>query len=279
MPLSRQAKKDAVARIAADLKKYPVIGLASLQNLPSRQLNTIRTKLRGKAVFEITRSSLLKRAIAQARPELTPMAEGFQGSTALIATDMDPFKLYKVIKAAKSKAAAKPGQISPVEIVVQAGETNLPPGPVLSELKAVKLDARIQGPKIVIGKDAIVAKKGDVISSQLAAVLTKLNIRPMEIGLNVVSVTEGPTTYPGAILNIDQDKFMADLGNSAIRGINLAVFTEYFTPQTIQPILAQAARSGMGLQKVTSAKEPAKPAEHEKPADAAVEATPTPAAA
>lgn len=274
MPLSRQEKKTTAEKIAADLKKYPVIGIASLQNLPSRQLNSIRNKLRGKAVFEITRSSLLKRAIDTTRPDLKSIADKFQGSTALICTDMDPFKLYKLIKSAKSKAFAKPGAVTPIDIHVQAGETNLPPGPVLSELKAVKLDARIQGPKIVIGKDAQVAKKGDVISPQLAAVLTKLDIQPMEIGLNVICVNSNGTTYLGEVLDIDEAAFMQKLQTAAAYGLNLGVFAGIYTKGTIAPILAKAVRSAKGLEtivgpKMNAGNAPAAPAEHEKPAVAA----------
>ncbi len=272
MPISRSEKQTVVNEVAADLKKYRVFAIASLQNLPSRQFNKIKQKLRGCASVRVARTTLFLKAIEKARPELKPLAERFEGSAALISTDLDPFALYKIIKQNKSKAAAKPGSIAPFDIVVPAGETNLPPGPVLSELKGAKIDARIQGPKIVIAKDATVAKKGDAISPALAGVLTKLGIEPMEISLQLAGVYADGMLYDAAVLDVDEKAYLERLQTAVRMALNLGVYAELFNEHTAPLILAKAVREALAIEsktKVAGTPAPTESAPAEKPAESA----------
>lgn len=275
MPISRSQKEAVLQQIKEDLKRYPVIAIASLQNLPSRQFNLIKKKLRGHADMIVARSTLFKKAIAEARPELAPLAERFNGSAALIATELDPFMLYKIIKQNKSKAAAKPGSIAPFDIVVPAGETNLAPGPVLTELKQAKIDAKIQGPKIVISKDATVAKKGDVISPVVAGVLGKLGVEPMEIGLQLSGVYSAGMIYESAVLDVDEKAYLERLQSAVRMALNLGVYAEIFTAQTAPLLLAKAVREALAIQGKTKTAGTPAASETQTPA-AETPATPAP---
>lgn len=257
MPISKQDKIDAVTKIKKDLSGYPVVAVASLQNLPARQFNSIKKKLAGKAIIDVARATLLIRAIDEARPELKALEEKFSGSTALIMTSMGAFQLYKTFKQNKSKTSAKPGQIAPMDLVIPAGETNLPPGPVLTELKQAGIQAKIQGPKIVIMSDSVVAKKGMPISDAAAKILTKLGIEPMEIGLNVISVFEKGTIYPGEILDIDDDKYTSLIQQAHLQAVNLAVFAEVFNNTTTPLIISKAARAANAINALVQSKAPA----------------------
>lgn len=252
MVLSKTQKHELVKKLEAKIKGAKIVAIASLQNLPSRQLNLIRKKLRGKAEFLITRSTLLTKAI-ESRSDLKQIPENFKGSVAVILTDLDPFKLYALIKASKSKAAAKSGDIAPEDIVVPAGETNLPPGPVLSELKAAKIDARIQGPKITIGKDSKVATKGQPIKPEVAKVLTILGIEPMEISLKILLVKDETMTYAPEVLDVDQEQYMRRLVEGHQRAINLAVYATIFNKESIVILVQKAARGAAALENAKKA--------------------------
>ena len=54
-----------------------------------------------------------------------------EGQSALIFTDMNPFKLFKILEDSKTPAPAKPGAIAPADIVVPRGDTGSAPGPIL----------------------------------------------------------------------------------------------------------------------------------------------------
>ncbi len=266
MVLSKQGKKEKVASIKKALGQYPVIAVASLQNLPGRQFNSIKKKLRGKAQMFVARTTILTRALSEGKPEAAALAQQFSGSAAIVVTNQNPFQLFRTLKASKSKTAAKPGQIAPTDLVIPAGETNLAPGPVLTELKQAGISAKIVGPKIVIDRDTTVAKKGEVISENAAKMLSKLGIEPMEVGLNVLGAWENGTIYPASVLDIDEAKFIEELQTAYRHAINLGVNAEIANATTLPIIVSNAARKAIGLKRFLDEK---KPAEAHAPAPAA----------
>ncbi|MGI0019661.1 MAG: hypothetical protein ACREAY_04240 [Nitrososphaera sp.] len=50
---------------------------------------------------------------------------------------------------------------------------------------------KIDGGTIWVNRDTVVAKPGDAISMQLASLLSKLNIKPIEAGIAVNFIDEG----------------------------------------------------------------------------------------
>ncbi|OIO25619.1 50S ribosomal protein L10 [Candidatus Micrarchaeota archaeon CG1_02_55_22] len=275
MPITRSEKSKVVESVKKDLKAYPIVAVATLQNLPSRQYNAIKKKLRGKAVIDVARSSLLRRAIDEGRPELKELEKHFVGSTALVFTNQNPFQLFQTLKGAQSKTKAKPGQIAPIDLVVPKGETNLAPGPVLTELKNAGVSAKIQGPKVVIDRDSTIAKKGDVITHDVASVLSKLGVEPMTVGLDVLAVFEAGTIYLKDTLNIDNEAFMQELVGAHQRAVNLAVYAEIFNSVSTPIIVTKAERAANALRSIVD--KPAEAKVEEKPAETPAEPAVAPA--
>lgn len=246
--LTKTKKQESVARISKALGQYPIIAVASLQALPGKQYSLIRKKLRGQAVMLTARNTLLQRALKEGNPKAAASLEAVvQGPTALILTTLDPFKLYRIIRESKGKAAAKPGAIAPEDIIIPAGETNLPPGPILTELKQAKIDARIQGPKVVIGKDSLVAKKGEPIPEAVTKVLVKLGIEPMEIGLKVQAVWQDGVVYPSDVLNVEPAQYLAWVKQAASQALNLSVFAGIYNAASVPLLITKAAKEARGL--------------------------------
>ncbi|OIO28325.1 50S ribosomal protein L10 [Candidatus Micrarchaeota archaeon CG_4_10_14_0_2_um_filter_60_11] len=254
MGITREKKEELVKRIAGDLKKYPVIGVASIEGLPGKQYGSIKKKVSSKASISATRLTLMGRAIDESgRKELQELKQYFGNATVLVCTDADAFSLYRLFKQNKSKTIAKAGQIAPFDIIVPAGETGLAPGPILTELKLAKVDARIQGPKVVIARDSTVAKKGDAITGPAASILAKLGVEPFEIGFDVKAVWDHGTMYMGEVLNIDEEGILNDLRNAHAGALNLCVYAEVYNEASAPFIVAKAAREANALQKVLEA--------------------------
>ena len=247
--------------VKAESKAYPVVAVASIASLPSRNFGTIKKKIRGQAEIVFARHTLLKMALEEARPETKELLSFLGNGGVLVFTKLPAFKLYKLFKQNKSKAAAKPGQIAPYDIVVQAGETSLAPGPVLTELKQAKIDAKIQGTKVVIAKDAVVAKKGEAISEQAAKILSKLGVMPMENGIDVKAVWENGLLYKQDVLDVDEVAFVESLKQAHASAVNLAVFAGILNETTVPLIIGKAAREANALQKLVDSKQTPKPAE------------------
>jgi len=245
--VTKQQKQQSMKKMEEALKRYPVVAVATLQNLPSRQFNSVKKKIRGQAEVIVGRAKIMSKAIEKARPELKELEKHFAGSTAIILTDLSPFKLYRIISQSKSKAAAKPGAIAPSDIIVPAGETNLPPGPILSELKQAKIDAKIQGPKVVITKDCTVAKKGEPISEPVAKALAKLGIEPMEVGVAITAVWEKGTIYAPEVLAVDETALMAEIALAHASSLALATEAGFFVKETIPLLVGKAVRAAMAI--------------------------------
>jgi len=241
----RKAKEKVVAFLTEEIRKAKAIGIVDLRGVPDRQLQSMRKKLRGKARFIAAKSNLIKRAL-QAAGKAVELSEEIKGPTAVFLTDMDPFSFFKFVKKNRGKAAAKPGQVAPFDLIVPAGETSLPPGPVLTELKAAGIDARIAGGKVVIGKDSVVVKAGAKISPGAAKALQKLGIEPFEVGLRIPAIWDG-VLYREPVLDIDEGKFLADLAAASSAAFNLSVEICHPTRGNINALIIKAVRASRSL--------------------------------
>ena len=276
MVQTKQEKRDFVEGLKKELKAAKVVAVANLENLPAKHLNSIRKKIGGKAKIAFGRSKLMLRAMQEARPDLKELEQYMDGNSALMLTDESVFKIAKMLRQSKSSTLAKPGQIAPNDIIVPGGETSLPPGPVLTELKQAGVQAKIQGPKVVITADAVVAKKGQVITAAVAGVLSKLAIQPMEIGMNLKAAFEDGLVFKADVLDLDDKYWLSSLATAHQEAVNLSVDREIFNKYSTELLVQKAARQANAIQKLVegkagSQKEEAKPAEAagEKPSEGA----------
>ena len=151
-------KKQVVSELSSAMKDHAAIAVVDLHGIPSAQLQMMRQGMRPKAKIIMSRNTLMDLAIddaAKDRPGLDKIKEFMGGQCAIVATDANPFKLFREMEATKGKAAAKAGDIAPEDIEVKAGDTPFKPGPIVGELQKVGIPAGIEGGKIVIKKDGV----------------------------------------------------------------------------------------------------------------------------
>ncbi len=241
-------KIKTVQEVKEMLKSYSVVGILDMHKLPARQLHEIRGKLRGEAIIKMVKKRLINIILKECGLNGIENLEKYvQGQPALLLSNTNPFKLAKKISESKSSAFAKEGDIAPKDIVVKAGPTPLPPGPAIGELQKLKLPVAVEGNKIVVKQDTVVAKKGDVISKELADVLMKLGIEPMEIGLNLLAVWEDGLVYDKDILFTPPEKYIEDLKDAYTKAFNLAFNIRYYTKENIVLFLQKAHNEAVSL--------------------------------
>lgn len=238
-------KKKEVERLAEIIKSHPVVALVDVAGVPAYPLSKMREKLRGKALLKVSRNTLIELAIKKAarelgKPELEKLADYIEGGAAILATEMNPFKLYKLLEESKTPAPAKPGVPVPRDVVVPAGPTPLSPGPVVGEMQALGIPARIERGKVTIQKDTVVLKAGEIITPQLANILNKLGIEPLEVGLNLLAAYEDGIIYTPEVLAIDEEEYINMLQQAYMHAFNLSVNIAYPTAQTIEAIIQKA---------------------------------------
>lgn len=241
-------KKQTVKRIIELAKKYPIIGIVDMEGLPANSLLKMKKQLRGKMELVMCRKTLMLIALNELNlPNGEKIIENLKGMPALMFTNENPFSLYKTIKKSKTPAPAKPGQEAPFDITVPAGPTPFGPGPIISEFAQLGIPAGVEEGKVAIKKDTTVVEEGEEISAQLAGMLQRLGIEPMEIGLNLHTVYEDGILYPRNVLDIDEEEFMADLTGAASGAFNLAVEVAHATSDTIETLLGKASREARSV--------------------------------
>ena len=232
------------------LKAHAVIGIAEIGGIPAPQMQQMRQNLRGKLLIQSSKNTLFFRAIDAVSEDINgaqDLKSLIQGQTALISTDMNPFKLYGTLKETKTKAPAKGGEIAPQDIMVKAGDTSFKPGPIVGELQKVGIPAAIQGGKVVIKKDKVLVKAGEKISRDIAQMITRLEIFPLEIGIKLQGVLEEGFIFKPDVLDIDMDQYLSQFHLAASNAFNLAVETAWYTSLTIQPLIQKAHRDAFAL--------------------------------
>jgi large subunit ribosomal protein L10 len=241
-----QWKKDEVEAIKELIKEYPIFGVVGIGGIPAKQLQKMRRDLKGKAVLKVSRNTLIRRALEQSG-EGKEMEEYVDVQTALIFTEQNPFKLFKTLEKSKSPSPIKAGAIAPNDIIVEKCETSFPPGPILGDLQAAGIPAAIDGGKVVIRETKAVAKEGEAVSQKLAAMLTRLEIYPMEVGLDLRAAFESGMVFTPDVLAIDEDKYFSDIVLAAQQAFNTSVFAAYPTADNIKTLIAKATTESRNL--------------------------------
>jgi len=234
-------KKKLVHELSGLMDKYNIIGVVNMENLPAKQLKNMRAQLRGKVQLIMSKKRLIRLAIEKSsKPNIKEIEQHVKGMPALLFTDDNPFSLFKMLKKNKSNAAIKAGQKAPREITVHAGPTNFAPGPIIGELGSFRIKAGIEGGKVAIKEDKIIAHEGDVVDDKLAGLLARLGIEPMEIGLNLTAVYENGNILTSSVLDIDEEAFKNNLSAAAGEAFNLAIFIALPLKDTIEALLKKA---------------------------------------
>jgi len=241
-------KQKSVQEIKELIDKYPVVAIINLENLPTKQLQKMKTKLRKNLEIKVTKKSIIQHALELSnKKDITKLSEYLVGSPALLLSNENPFKIYKLLKQSKSAAAIKAGQATPKDLVIPAGPTPFAPGPIIGELGMMKIKAGIEAGKIVIKDDAHVAKKGDIINDKLASLLLRLGIEPMEIGLNLVAAYENGDIMTGDVLDIDDKVFMQKIQAAAREAMNVALEAAYASTDTIVLLIQKSFRDSKAI--------------------------------
>ncbi|MBN2110930.1 MAG: 50S ribosomal protein L10 [Methanosarcinaceae archaeon] len=242
-----QWKKKEVEDIKELIKNYPLLGVVGIGGIPAKQLQKMRRDLQGTAVLKVARNTLIKRAFDESDNDVRKMDEFIDVQTALVFTENNPFRLYKMLEQSKSPSPIKGGVVAPDDIVVEAGPTGFPPGPILGDLQSVGIPSAIDGGKVVIRETKTVAKAGEVVSQKLASMLTRLEIYPLEVGLDLRAVLESGSVFTPDVLAIDESRYFSDIILATRQAFNLSVNATYPTKENITTLISKAAGESRNL--------------------------------
>ena len=244
-----QEKISEVEEIKKLIERYKVIGIASLQKVRAAQLQEFKKNLADKVHMRVAKNTLMKRAIEELKekPELKKLEEHLTGANIFLFTNLNPFKLALLLEKGRVRTTAKAGDIAAIDVIVPAGNTGQPPGPIISQLNAVGLPTRIESGSVWINKDTLVARKGEVISERLATVLSKLGIKPVEAGLVMKVAYDDGLIITQDQLRINVEETKKIVGKAYADSFALSLSVAYPTRENSEILIQMAHREAYSL--------------------------------
>ncbi|NWG10547.1 50S ribosomal protein L10 [Candidatus Bathyarchaeota archaeon] len=244
-----QEKNSEIGAITQLVKQYEIIGIANLQKVRAPQLQAFKKNLANKVYMKVIKNTLMKLALENCKDKVDPekLAEYLTGSNVYLFTNLNPFRLTLLLEKGKVKTTAKTGDIAAFDVVVPAGNTGQPPGPIISQLNAVGLPTRIESGSVWVNKDTLVVRKGEAISERLASVLSKLGIKPVEAGLSLKVVYDNGLIIPQEQLQIDVNATSKSIENAHSNAFTLSLSIAYPTKDNVVPLLQIAHQKAHAL--------------------------------
>ena len=242
-----QWKIDEVSELVEKIGNSRVVGIVGVREIPADSIQQMRGDLRGNVEIRMVRNTIAHRALQESAPEIRQLSDYIEDQTALIFSDENPFKLYRLLEKGKRPMPIKAGARAPRDIVIEAGETSFSPGPMVGKLQAAGIPAAIKGGKVVINQKVTLAKEGEVVPAKTADILKTMEIFPRNVGLELRAAYEGGVIFKARDLVIDVQAQVAELCAASSKAFAFAVEIGYATPETIGPMLQRAQTRARAL--------------------------------
>merc|ERR1719439_419498 len=151
----------------------------------------------------------------------------------IFATNTTLDDIREVLKKHVRSAAAKSGQLSPVDLNLPSGPTGMDPSQT-SFFQALNIGTKIVKGQIELVTEFPILKVGEKVAPSAAILLTKLAVKPFEYGMEVEQVFQDGSLFAAAVLDIKEDvliqKFMAGVANMAAFSREIGIPTEAGLP-------------------------------------------------
>lgn len=235
-------KAEAVEKVCKLAQSHKVMAISRLHKVRASQLMALRKNLKSEMTILVVKNRVaalgLKKAGLDNIEEFTKVLEG---QNALIFTNLNPFKLYLILEKNKVNLMARAGDVVSEDVIVPAGNTGLPPGPVISEFKEAKVPTKIDTGSIWVTKDTVVLRKGEVVTPVLASLLARLGIKPIQAGLSIVAAySEGKVLHEEDV-RLDIEEYRKAICDAEAMSWALSLAISYPTSETM-PLLLMKGR-------------------------------------
>jgi large subunit ribosomal protein L10 len=243
-----EEKLTEIEAIRELLKEYKSIGIASLQKVRASQLQELKKNLAGKVYMKVMKNTLIKLAIENTdQTEMKQLEQFLVGSNVYLFTNINPFKLSLLLEKGRVRTVAKTGDIAAMDVVIPAGNTGQPPGPIISQLNSVGLPTRIESGSVWVSKDTLVVRKGEEINERLAGVLSKLGIKAVEAGLSMRAAFDDGLLITQEQLKLDVEGARKSLEQLYGEAFALSLSIAYPTSENMSQLLQIAHRNAFAL--------------------------------
>uniref|UniRef100_A0A8C7XI73 Large ribosomal subunit protein uL10 n=1 Tax=Oryzias sinensis TaxID=183150 RepID=A0A8C7XI73_9TELE len=232
-------KSNYFIKIIQLLDDYPKCFIVGADNVGSKQMQTIRLSLRGKAVVLMGKNTMMRKAIRghlENNPALEKLLTHIKGNVGFVFTKEDLTEVRDLLLANKVPAAARAGAIAPCDVTVPAQNTGLGPEKT-SFFQALGITTKISRGTIEILSDVGLIRTGDKVGASEATLLNMLNISPFSFGLIIQQVYDNGSVYSPEVLDITeaslQARFLEGVRNIASVSLEIGYPTLASIPHSV----------------------------------------------
>tara|TARA_B100001971_G_C18163811_1_gene522983 strand:+ start:95 stop:961 length:867 start_codon:yes stop_codon:yes gene_type:complete len=240
-------KVETIKKINEYAEKNSVLALSKIRKVRARQMMTLRKQFRGEMNIVIAKNKISKMGLKDSKKNIENFTEKITDQNAIIFTDMNPFKIQLLLEKNKVDLPARVGDIATDPVTLPSGNTSIPPGPVLSEFKELKVPTKIETGSIFIYKDTEVLKEGEVIKPKLASLLSRLGLKPIKAGLSINAAYMDGVVFSAEDLRIDLEEYRINIQKAHNTSLALSIEAAYLTKETISMILGKASLNAKTL--------------------------------
>eukprot|EP00037_Helgoeca_nana_P007313 m.66740 g.66740 ORF g.66740 m.66740 type:complete len:317 (+) comp18125_c0_seq1:79-1029(+) len=208
---------DKLRRYVNEFGKIVVIGV---DNVQSRQMQTVRAALRGRAELLMGKNTMIRKCLremaeAEDKPELLELLPSVVGNIGFCFTDMDVVAVREVLDKYQVQSSAKAGIIAPLDVIIPAGPTGMGPEKT-SFFQALNLPTKITKGSIEILTDVTVVHVGTKVGLSEAKLLNMLSISPFWYNCTVVMILDNGSMYPPEVLDITMESVRGRILNTVL---------------------------------------------------------------
>jgi len=234
-------------------EEYPKCFIVGVDNVGSKQMQEIRSAMRGHAVILMGKNTMIRKAIRghlAKNPNLEKVLPHIVQNVGFVFTKEDLSEIRGKLLENKRGAPAKAGAIAPCDVKIPAQNTGMGPEKT-SFFQALQIPTKIARGTIEILNEVHLIKVGDKVGASEAALLNMLGITPFSYGLVVLQVYDNGTLYSPEVLDMTteelRNRFLAGVRNVA--SISLAI--KYPTLASIAHSLATGVQNMLGIAAAT----------------------------
>jgi len=207
LPLKKVRKNAYWAKLEKCLNSYKNILIITVDFVGSKQMQTVRAAIRGRGEVLMGKNTIIRKVLrenSETNPALLGLLPLIRGNMGFVFTNGDLNAIRKEITSFKLPAGAKANVIAPINVTIPAGPTGLDPGQT-SFFQTLNISTKITKGSIEITSAVHLCFAGVKVTTSAVALLSKLNMKPFEYGIEVTDVYEDGSVYSASVLDLDTD--------------------------------------------------------------------------
>lgn len=235
------------------LHQYDRCFVVCADNVRSKQMQQIRSALRGSAEIIFGKNTQMKKVIQnqlQRDSRLEKLLPLLKENVGLVFTMRDLGEVRKSLESNRLEAPAKAGTIAPCDVTVPAQNTGLGPEKT-SFFQALNIQTKITRGTIEIINDVPLIKRGQKVGQSEAVLLKMLKINPFTYGLQIRQVFDQGSVYSPDVLDVTVEQILEKFGRIANNITAISLSIGYPTFASVGHMIADGFRNLLALSAAT----------------------------